>query len=83
MDAKGVLDLIKKEGIVQVDLRFMDFPGMWQHCTYPVSEFKDDSPFTEGLGFDGSSIRGWQGINESDMLLMPDPSTAVIDPFTQ
>ncbi len=83
MDAKGVLDLIKKEGVVQVDLRFMDFPGMWQHCTYPVSEFKDDGPFTEGLGFDGSSIRGWQGINESDMLLMPDPGTAVLDPFSQ
>ncbi len=83
MDSKGVLELIKKEGIVQVDLRFMDFPGIWQHCTYPVSEFKDEDPFVEGLGFDGSSIRGWQGINESDMLLMPDPSTAVIDPFAK
>ncbi len=83
MDAKGVLDLIKKEGIVQVDLRFMDFPGMWQHCTFPVSEFKDESAFEEGLGFDGSSIRGWQGINESDMLLIADPSTAVVDPFTK
>ncbi len=83
MDAKSVLELIKKEGIVQIDLRFMDFPGMWQHCTYPVSEFKDESPFEEGLGFDGSSIRGWQGINESDMLLMPDPSTAVVDPFAK
>jgi glutamine synthetase len=83
MDVQGVLDLIKKEGIKQVDVRFMDFPGLWQHCSYPVSEFKDASPFEEGLGFDGSSIRGWQGINESDMLLMPDPSTAVIDPFAK
>ncbi len=83
MDSKSVLEFIKKEGIVQVDLRFMDFPGIWQHCSYPVSEFKDESPFEEGLGFDGSSIRGWQGINESDMLLMPDPSTAVVDPFAK
>jgi len=82
MNAKEVLEFIKKEGIVQVDLRFVDFPGVWQHCTYPATEFKDEGPFTEGLGFDGSSIRGWQGINESDMLLMPDPSTAVLDPFS-
>ena len=82
MDAKGVLDLIKKEGIVQVDVRFMDFPGMWQHCTFPISEI-DESVFEEGLGFDGSSIRGWQAINESDMLLFPDPETAFIDPFTK
>lgn len=82
MDAKAVLDLIKKEGIKQVDVRFMDFPGLWQHCTYPVSEI-DESAFEEGLGFDGSSIRGWQAINESDMLLMMDPTTAFIDPFTK
>lgn len=81
MDAQQVLELIKKEDVKQVDVRFMDFPGLWQHCSYPVSEFSDTAPFEEGLGFDGSSIRGWQGINESDMLLMPDPSTAVIDPF--
>lgn len=82
MDAKGILEMIKKEGIVQVDVRFMDFPGMWQHCTYPISEI-DESTFTEGLGFDGSSIRGWQAINESDMLLVPDPNTAFIDPFAK
>ncbi|OHD56293.1 MAG: type I glutamate--ammonia ligase [Spirochaetes bacterium GWF1_51_8] len=83
MDVKAVLEKIKKEGIFQVDIRFMDFPGLWQHCTYPVSQFQDDDPFVNGLGFDGSSIRGWQAINESDMLLMPDPSTAFVDPFTK
>ena len=82
MDAKGVLEKIKKEGIVQVDLRFMDFPGMWQHCSYPISEISEDT-FKDGMGFDGSSIRGWQSINESDMLLMPDPETAFVDPFAQ
>jgi len=64
-----------------VDLRFMDFPGIWQHCSYPISQI-DEAVFTEGLGFDGSSIRGWRAINESDMLIIPVPSTAFIDPFT-
>ncbi|MGH3033371.1 MAG: type I glutamate--ammonia ligase [Gaiellaceae bacterium] len=64
-----------------VDLKFCDLLGTWQHMTLPVSAF-DVSAFSEGLGFDGSSIRGWQGIDESDMLLVPDPSTAVLDPFT-
>ncbi|HEY7198540.1 MAG TPA: type I glutamate--ammonia ligase [Gaiellaceae bacterium] len=63
-----------------VDLKFCDLLGSWQHMTLPVSAF-DASAFEDGLGFDGSSIRGWQGIAESDMLLMPDPSTAVLDPF--
>ena len=78
---KDVLELIKKENVKMVDLRFMDFPGIWQHCTYLPSEF-DEGVFEKGLGFDGSSIRGWQAINESDMLIMPVPSTAFIDPFT-
>jgi glutamine synthetase len=64
-----------------VDLKFCDLLGTWQHMTLPVSAF-DESAFDEGLGFDGSSIRGWQGISESDMLLMPDPSSAILDPFT-
>jgi glutamine synthetase len=64
-----------------VDLKFCDLFGAWQHMTLPVSAF-GASAFTEGLGFDGSSIRGWQGIAESDLLLMPDPASAVIDPFT-
>jgi glutamine synthetase len=63
-----------------VDLKFCDLLGSWQHMTLPVSAF-DESAFDEGLGFDGSSIRGWQGIAESDMLLMPDPASATLDPF--
>lgn len=77
---KDVISFIEKEKVQFVDLRFMDFPGLWQHCTYPVSEF-DESTFEKGMGFDGSSIRGWQAINESDMLLKPVPSTAFLDPF--
>ncbi|MFW6080421.1 MAG: type I glutamate--ammonia ligase [Desulfosalsimonas sp.] len=77
---KDVLELIKKEGIRVVDIRFMDFPGIWQHFTVPVSEVDEDS-FEDGYGFDGSSIRGWQPINASDMLVVPDPTTAKIDPF--
>ncbi len=80
MTPKEVLELIKKEDVKMVDLRFMDFPGLWQHFSVPVSEV-DESTFEEGLGFDGSSIRGWQAINESDMLVIPDPTTAMIDPF--
>ena len=64
-----------------VDLKFCDLLGSWQHMTLPVSAF-GTSAFTEGLGFDGSSIRGWQGIAESDLLLMPDPGSAILDPFT-
>jgi glutamine synthetase len=63
-----------------VDLRFIDLPGIWQHFTIPVSQLKEDI-FEEGLGFDGSSIRGWQAINESDMLVIPQAETAFIDPF--
>ncbi|MFP4159784.1 MAG: type I glutamate--ammonia ligase [Desulfobacterales bacterium] len=77
---KNVIDLIKQEGIRVVDIRFMDFPGIWQHFTVPVSEMDEDS-FEDGYGFDGSSIRGWQPINASDMLVVPDSSTAKIDPF--
>jgi len=78
--AKDVLELIERENIEVVDLRFMDFPGLWQHFSVPVGEITEDS-FTEGLGFDGSSIRGWQVINESDMIVKPVPQTAFIDPF--
>jgi glutamine synthetase len=65
-----------------VDLKFCDLLGTWQHLTLPISAF-NESAFEEGLGFDGSSIRGWQGIQESDMLLMPDAGTATLDPFTE
>ena len=80
MNAKEVLEFAKKNNVKIVDLRFTDFPGQWQHCSYPISEF-DESIFENGLGFDGSSIRGWQEIHESDMLMVPDPETAYIDPF--
>ncbi|MGH3091763.1 MAG: glutamine synthetase, partial [Gaiellaceae bacterium] len=63
-----------------VDLKFCDLLGAWQHMTLPVTAFGTDA-FTEGLGFDGSSIRGWRGIAESDMLLVPDPASATLDPF--
>jgi glutamine synthetase len=68
------------EDVQFVDVRFCDLPGVMQHFTIPASAFSDDV-FTEGLAFDGSSIRGFQQIHESDMLLLPDPSTAVVDPF--
>jgi glutamine synthetase len=80
MVPSDVTRLIKEKGIQSIDFKFQDFPGLWQHFSIPVSEYSEDL-FTEGLGFDGSSIRGWRKINESDMLVMPDPSTAFIDPF--
>jgi glutamine synthetase len=70
----------KKEGAKVLDLRFLDFPGVWQHFTFPISEL-DESRFEDGFGFDGSSIRGWQPIHTSDMLVVPDPTTAKMDPF--
>ncbi len=83
MTPKQVLQLIKDKGVVMVDIKFIDLLGTWQHFTAPISEFKDEAPFDEGLGFDGSSIRGWQAIDNSDMLVIPDPDTAVLDPFTK
>lgn len=80
LDAKGVLELIKEKGIQMVDMRFTDMPGTWQHFTLPASMLSEDE-FTDGLGFDGSSIRGFQVINESDMLVIPDASTAFVDPM--
>ncbi len=77
---RQVLDLCKKREVKFVDLRFMDFPGLWQHLTVPVDELSESS-FEHGFGFDGSSLRGWQAINESDMLIVPVAETAIIDPF--
>ena len=77
---KEVVELMKKEKVEIVDLRFMDFPGLWQHFSVPPREIEEET-FEAGLGFDGSSIRGWQSINESDMLVKPVPETAFIDPF--
>ena len=77
-----VLRLVKDEGIEIVDVRFVDLPGLMQHFSVPAHALTEDV-FEEGFGFDGSSIRGFQEIQESDMLLMPDPNTAVIDPFRE
>ncbi|MEQ9453733.1 MAG: type I glutamate--ammonia ligase [Phycisphaeraceae bacterium] len=80
MTPKQVIALIRKEQIEYVDCRFMDFPGLWQHVTYDSAQLTEEA-FEKGFGFDGSSIRGWQAINESDMLLMPIAETAHRDPF--
>jgi len=80
MTPKDVLDMAKENGVKVVDLRFMDFPGLWQHFSVPISELEESS-FEDGYGFDGSSIRGWQPIHASDMLVVPDASTALMDPF--
>src|SRR5688572_21789092 len=80
MTPKEVLTLIRQKEVKAVDLRFVDFPGVWQHFTVPASQI-EESTFEEGLGFDGSSIRGWQAINESDMLVIPQAETGFIDPF--
>jgi len=80
MTPSEVLNFAADKGAKMLDLRFMDLPGLWQHLTVPISELNEDV-FTDGYGFDGSSIRGWQAINASDMLIIPAPETAVIDPF--
>jgi len=80
MTPKEVLDMAKENGAKMVDLRFMDFPGLWQHFSVPIRELEESS-FEDGFGFDGSSIRGWQPIHASDMLVIPDPATAKMDPF--
>jgi glutamine synthetase, type I len=82
MNVKEVIEFIKKNSVEAVDLKFMDFPGTWQHFSVPTHELTEDV-FDEGLGFDGSSIRGWQAIHASDMLVVPDPETAILDPFTE
>ena len=81
MTPTEVLQVIKEKGVAIVDLKFMDLLGQWQHFSVPISEFSDESAFEDGLGFDGSSIRGWQGIHVSDMLAVPMAPTARIDPF--
>ena len=80
-DAASVLKLIKEKGIQFVDLRFTDSKGKWQHTAQDICTI-DEDVFVDGIMFDGSSIAGWKEINESDMILMPDTSTAVVDPFT-
>ncbi|MEZ5402101.1 MAG: type I glutamate--ammonia ligase [Bryobacteraceae bacterium] len=82
MTPKEVLDFAKSNNAKQLDLRFTDLPGLWQHISYPITQLSEDS-FDDGFGIDGSSIRGWAAINESDMLLIPDGATAMMDPFTE
>ena len=81
MDAKQVLAMIKEKDVKFVDFRFTDPRGKWQHTARMASATQEDS-FTDGVMFDGSSIAGWKAINESDMILMPDADTAVMDPFS-
>ncbi|NJC87342.1 MAG: type I glutamate--ammonia ligase [Desulfuromonas sp.] len=80
MTAQEVVKFAQENGCQMVDYKFLDFVGIWQHFTQPISEFSEET-FEEGIGFDGSSIRGWQPIHNSDMLIMPDPKTAKLDPF--
>ena len=80
--AAEVIAYAKENDVKILDLRFADLPGIWQHVSYPIGMLDEDS-FEDGFGFDGSSIRGWQAISESDMLIVPDPNTAFIDPFNQ
>ena len=80
--AREVVGLVREQGIQIVDLKFTDLPGLWQHFSITLPEIHDDL-FSEGIGFDGSSIRGFQEIHESDMLLKPDPTTAFIDPICE
>jgi len=82
MTPKEVLEFAKQQDARQVDLRFTDLPGLSQHVSYPIGQLTESS-FEEGFGIDGSSIRGWAAINESDMLLIPDGTTRFIDPFTE
>jgi glutamine synthetase len=79
---KDVIELAGQNGVQIVDLRFVDLPGLMQHFSVPADELTE-TVFQEGIGFDGSSIRGFQEIQESDMLLVPDADTAYLDPFTQ
>jgi glutamine synthetase len=82
MTPSEVVKYAEKHGAKMIDCKFIDFPGVWQHITYPITRLSEEV-FEEGFGFDGSSIRGFQAINASDMLMLPDPNTAVMDPFLQ
>jgi glutamine synthetase len=80
MTPKDVIEMAKENTAKVVDIRYMDFIGTWQHFSVPVSEFTE-SAFEDGFGFDGSSMRAWQAINNSDMIVIPEPGTARMDPF--
>src|SRR5918996_5358845 len=80
VEPRHVLAMAREHGVRMVDFKFTDLPGTWQHVTLSMTALEEEA-FEAGLGFDGSSIRGFQEISESDMILVPDASTAVIDPF--
>ena len=82
MTPQEAIALAQEKKAEIVDIKFMDFIGTWQHFSIPLSEYEEEI-FEDGLGFDGSSIRGWQSIDSSDMLVIPDPNTAVMDPFCE
>jgi glutamine synthetase len=79
---REVLAFLREREVRAVDFRFMDFPGQWKHFTIPAAAL-DETAFEDGIGFDGSSLRGWMAVNESDMLLVPQPDTLFLDPFRQ
>jgi glutamine synthetase len=81
-DPKAVMAFVKEHNVQMLDLRFTDIPGLWHHVSYPIGQLSESS-FEEGFGMDGSSIRGWAAIHESDMLLVPDASNYMLDPFTE
>src|SRR5947209_14599780 len=81
-DPKAVLEFAKENSAKLLDLRFTDLPGLWHHVSFPIGQFSEAS-FEDGFGMDGSSIRGWAAIHESDMLLIPDPNFYIMDPFTE
>ncbi|MGH9493795.1 MAG: glutamine synthetase beta-grasp domain-containing protein, partial [Candidatus Sulfotelmatobacter sp.] len=81
-DPKSVIDFARKHDAKVFDLRFTDIPGLWHHVSYPIDRLTEAS-FEEGFGIDGSSIRAWAGIHESDMLLKPDAGATLLDPFTE
>ena len=80
MTPKELLAQIRQREVTTVDLRFMDFPGVWQHFSIPADSLTEET-FEEGIQFDGSSVVGWRAINEADLLVVPQPETALIDPF--
>jgi glutamine synthetase len=82
MTPSEVLKYAEKNGAKMIDCKFSDFPGVWQHITYPIHRLSEEC-FEDGFGFDGSSIRGWKAIDASDMLMLPDPTTAQMDPFLE
>ncbi len=81
-DPKAVMAFVKEHNVQMLDLRFTDIPGLWHHVSYPIGQLSESS-FEEGFGMDGSSIRGWAAIHESDMLLIPDACKYILDPFTE